>query len=45
MPVGKTILVNLGAGFDDPVHYTGFGDPDKPPPNSRRLRASYSFTN
>lgn len=28
--IGDTILVNLGAGFDDPVHYAGFGDPDKP---------------
>ena len=29
--VGDTILVNLGAGFDDPIHYEGKGDPDKPP--------------
>lgn len=29
--VGDTILVNLGAGFDDPIHYAGKGDPDKPP--------------
>lgn len=28
--VGDTILVNLGEGFDDPIHYTGKGDPDKP---------------
>jgi hypothetical protein len=28
--VGDTILVNLGAGFEDPAHYTGKGDPDKP---------------
>jgi hypothetical protein len=28
--VGNTILVNLGEGFDDPVRYTGKGDPDKP---------------
>ena len=28
--VGNTILVNLGEGFDDPIHYTGKGDPDKP---------------
>ncbi len=28
--VGDTILVNLGAGFDDPIRYTGKGDPDKP---------------
>ncbi|MEO7271059.1 MAG: hypothetical protein ABIX28_23460 [Vicinamibacterales bacterium] len=27
---GDTILVNLGAGFDDPTRYTGFGDPDNP---------------
>jgi hypothetical protein len=28
--VGNTILVNLGEGFDDPIHYTGKGDADKP---------------
>ncbi|HEY3410012.1 MAG TPA: hypothetical protein VGK53_17720 [Propionicimonas sp.] len=28
--LGDDILVNLGQGFDDPVHYTGFGDPDNP---------------
>ena len=28
--VGDTILVNLGEGFDDPIRYTGKGDPDKP---------------
>ena len=28
--VGNTILVNLGEGFEDPTHYTGKGDPDKP---------------
>ena len=28
--VGDTILVNLGEGFEDPTHYTGKGDPDKP---------------
>ena len=28
--MGDTILVNLGAGFDDPIHYRGFGDPEKP---------------
>jgi hypothetical protein len=28
--VGDTILVNLGEGFDDPIHYTGKGDPDNP---------------
>ena len=28
--VGDTILVNLGAGFDDPTHYTGQGNPDRP---------------
>jgi len=28
--VGNTILVNLGAGFEDPTHYTGLGDPDNP---------------
>jgi hypothetical protein len=27
--VGSTILVNLGAGFDDPTNYTGKGDADK----------------
>jgi hypothetical protein len=28
--VGDTILLNLGEGFDDPIHYTGKGDPNKP---------------
>jgi len=28
--VGDTILVNLGEGFADPIHYTGKGDPDNP---------------
>jgi len=28
--VGDTILLNLGEGFDDPIHYTGKGDPAKP---------------
>ncbi len=28
--VGNTILVNLGEGFDDPIHYEGKGDPAKP---------------
>ncbi len=28
--IGEAILVNLGAGFDDPVGCTGFGDPDNP---------------
>jgi len=27
--IGEAILVNLGAGFDDPIGYRGFGDPDK----------------
>jgi hypothetical protein len=26
--IGEAILVNLGAGFDDPIGYRGFGDPD-----------------
>lgn len=28
--VGNTILLNVGAGFDDPIHYAGFGDPKNP---------------
>jgi hypothetical protein len=28
--VGDAILVNLGAGFDDPIRYTGYGDADNP---------------
>lgn len=28
--VGDTILVNLGAGFDDPENYDGFGDSENP---------------
>ena len=28
--IGEAILVNLGAGFDDPIGYRGFGDPDNP---------------
>lgn len=28
--VGDTILVNLGAGFDDPINYGGKGDPSLP---------------
>ncbi len=31
MPIGKTIMVNLGAGFDDPRNYNGFGSDDHPP--------------
>jgi hypothetical protein len=37
--VGDTILVNLGEGFDDPIHYTGKGDPAKP----RRQAAGQLF--
>jgi hypothetical protein len=33
--VGNTILVNLGEGFDDPIHYTGKGDPAKPRKQAR----------
>lgn len=28
--LGNEILVNLGAGFEDPIRYNGFGDPDNP---------------
>lgn len=28
--IGRAILVNLGAGFNDPIGYAGFGDPDNP---------------
>ncbi|MEP7309466.1 MAG: hypothetical protein ABJA98_28510 [Acidobacteriota bacterium] len=28
--VGDTILVNLGAGFDQPTQYPGLGDPENP---------------
>jgi hypothetical protein len=31
IPVGNLIMVNLGAGFDHPREYTGYGDPDHPP--------------
>ena len=38
--VGNTILVNLGEGFDDPVHYEGKGDPAKP---RKQAPGSFSF--
>ena len=38
--VGNTILVNLGEGFDDPVHYEGKGDR---PNRESRLLGSFSF--
>jgi hypothetical protein len=37
--LGRTILVNLGAGLDDPVGYTGFGDPE----NQARQAAGQLF--
>jgi hypothetical protein len=37
---GNTILVNLGAGFDHPMTYTGYGDPDHPPTDPNHTQAA-----
>jgi hypothetical protein len=34
--IGEAILVNLGAGFDDPTHYRGYGHPDLDKQNKPR---------
>jgi hypothetical protein len=41
--VGNTILVNLGEGFDDPIHYAGKGDPDKPKPKPEDQKPGQLF--